>query len=95
MERVLKPKEAWFQLCKLRAEGDKLRAEGSKLHAEGSKLRAEGSKLHAEGSKLHAEGDKLFSNSVIAAYGGQTPMKWTSTGCIVDSKHTFNFEEPL
>ena len=81
MERVLKPKEAWFQLCKLSAEGRKLSAEGDKLHA--------------EGSKLYAEGRLLFSNSVITTYGGRTPMEWTATGCIVDSKHTFNFEEPL
>ena len=57
----LTPKLAWFELCKLQAEGDKLWAEGNKLQAEGSKLRAEGDKLRAEGDKLQAEGDKLWT----------------------------------
>jgi cytochrome c556 len=68
LKEKLTPKLAWFELCKLRAEGNKLHAEGDKLWAQGDKLRAEsdemraeGSKLRAEGSKLHAEGDKLWA----------------------------------
>ena len=97
----LTPKLAWFELCKLHAEGDKLRAEGSKLHAEGSKLHAEGSKLHAEGGKLLAEGSKLraegrliFSQAVIDYHGPKTEMHWTDTGCTVEGRE-YKFEEPV
>jgi hypothetical protein len=104
----LTPKQAWFELCKLRAEsnrlyaeGDKLYAEGRKLYAEGNKLRAEGNKLRAEGDKLYAEGDKLyaegrliFCEAVIAAHGPKAIMHLADEGFEVEGK-LFKYGEPI
>ena len=90
----LTPKLAWFELCKLKAEGDKLYAEGSKLYAEGRKLQAEGSKLKAEGSKLQAEGRLIFIQAVIDHHGPKTLIYWTPTGCTVEGRE-YKFEEPI
>ena len=95
------PKLAWFELCKLYAEGNKLHAEGDKLYAEGDKLYAEGSKLQAEGDKLHAEGRKLyaegrliFSQAVLNYHGPKTLMHWTPEGCRVADRE-YKLEEPI
>lgn len=99
-------KEAWLELCKLRAEGNKLRAEGSKLWAEGDKPWAEGDKLRAEGDKLCAKGDKLwaegsklwaegsliFINAVIEVYGKDAAIEWADNGATVNGE-VFAFVE--
>ena len=76
----LTPKLAWFELCKLRAEGDKLRAEGNKLRA--------------EGDKLHAEGRLIFSQTVIDHHGPKTTTRWTSAGFRVADRE-YKYEEPI
>lgn len=107
-EKKLTPKLAWFELCKLRVEGDRLREEGSKLVVEGSRLRAEGDKLYAEGLKLRVEGRKLrvegdklqgegrliFIQAVIEYHGPKTEMHWTPTGCRVEGRE-YKYEEPV
>jgi hypothetical protein len=100
--------EAWFECCKLCAEGDKLHAEGlklyaeadkrhakgRKLHAEASKLNAEADKLCAEGDKLYAEGQLLFIDAVIANLGPTTKVRWSTDGCLVAGK-LYKYEEPV
>jgi cytochrome c556 len=108
MTEKLSLPEAWFELCKLNAEGDKLYAEASKLNAEASKRHAEGLKLYAEGDKLRAEGDKLYAeadklcaegqllfiDAVIANLGPKTDTQWTPDGCLVVGK-LYKYEEPV
>ena len=78
-------KEAWLELCKLRAEGKKLRAEGDKLWAEGRKL-------WAEGDKLLAEGSLIFINAVIEVYGKDAAIEWADNGATVNGE-VFAFVE--
>lgn len=70
--------EAWERHNKLRAEGNKLRAEGDEFRVEGDKLRAEGNKLYFGGFKLWADGGMVYCEAVIAAYGKNAVIDWTT-----------------
>jgi hypothetical protein len=78
----VKLRDEGFKRCakgdKLLAKSDERRAEGDKLLAKGDEHRAEGAKLIAEGHKIRVEGNDFYRAAVLAKYGPDAVIDWTT-----------------